>query len=277
MRPGARVLADSRIACFYTHCRRKEKAKFLLFRTGALVECCRSVPWVAAKWYPRPIHTPECAAPPRGSTVRGWPELQCTVSSGGPQVMKVVGSSRGWSPMRTLHPRPAPHAPPAPLPHSPPAQVLADCGVDASRVRFVSCDFAEESWMARLREEGFDPARATCFIWEGVTMYLTRAQVEWTLRQVTACAPGSVIGFDYLDAAWALAPALVKAMARLGEPWQFGMAPAEAGPLVEGQGLQVAEHVQHAELAARYLPKHADGRPTGYLDDFGGFLLATRA
>ena len=39
----------------------------------------------------------------------------------------------------------------------------------------------------------------------------------------------------------------------------------------------VLDHLKYKEVIRRYLAKHSDGRPIGFLDDFGGFMLvATR-
>jgi len=46
---------------------------------------------------------------------------------------------------------------------------------------------------------GYDPKKVTCFIWEGVTYYITGDAVDQTLRFIAArSAPGSTVVFDYI-------------------------------------------------------------------------------
>jgi hypothetical protein len=54
----------------------------------------------------------------------------------------------------------------------------------------------------------------------------------------------------------------------------FGLAGDEPVELVESKGMDVVEHLKHKELVKRYVPTHFDGRPIGWLNDFGGFVLA---
>jgi methyltransferase (TIGR00027 family) len=79
--------------------------------------------------------------------------------------------------------------------------ILARAGVDARRVTFVAADFAREDWFQNLIAAGFDPGKATFFLWEGVTMYLDRKSVESTLRKIAGMGPGSVVAFDYFSTA----------------------------------------------------------------------------
>ena len=74
---------------------------------------------------------------------------------------------------------------------------LAEAHVDASGVTFVSADFEREDWLDNLIARGFDPQRKSLFVWEGVTMYLSREGIESTLRKIARCAPGSVLAFDH--------------------------------------------------------------------------------
>ena len=54
----------------------------------------------------------------------------------------------------------------------------------------------------RCAAAGHDPARATTWIWEGVVMYLTRADIEATLAVVARrSAPGSRLVVLYLSPA----------------------------------------------------------------------------
>jgi methyltransferase (TIGR00027 family) len=90
----------------------------------------------------------------------------------------------------------------------------------AREVRFVPVDFTRDSLDDKLAAAGHDPTRLTAWIWEGVVMYLTRAEVEATLDVV---ARRSVAG-SRLMIAYA-APGLLVPLAgflvkRLGEPFR---------------------------------------------------------
>jgi methyltransferase (TIGR00027 family) len=75
--------------------------------------------------------------------------------------------------------------------------MLQKAGIDSSRVTYVPADFEREDWFEKLVAAGFEPAKPTFFLWEGVTPYLSRKAVESTLRTIADTAPGSVVAFDY--------------------------------------------------------------------------------
>ena len=75
---------------------------------------------------------------------------------------------------------------------------LAAAGVDAAHVNFVEVDFATEHWYEKLEAAGYDPAKKTLFLWEGVTLYLGEEDVRNTLREMTAnSAGGSVVAAGF--------------------------------------------------------------------------------
>ena len=152
--------------------------------------------------------------------------------------------------------------------------LLDEIGGVPEETRFVTCDFSRESWRDRLATEGFDPAIPTCLVWEGVTMYIEEAAVRQTLAEVKALPPGSIIGFDVVDADWGLSPKIQKMMRRSGEPWLFGLKAGQERAWVEEQGLAVLDELRYEELLARYMPEDARGRTLGACGEFGCFLLA---
>jgi methyltransferase (TIGR00027 family) len=107
-------------------------------------------------------------------------------------------------------------------------EMLAKAGIDSSAVTFVAADFEQEDWLARLVDSGFDPAKPTLFLWEGVMVYLERAAVEDTLRTIASTAKGSVVMFDYFTTEatesnalyWRYGRAATRAA---GEPFKFGI------------------------------------------------------
>jgi len=65
-------------------------------------------------------------------------------------------------------------------------------------VRFVSINFERESIQAVLERAGHDRTRPTCWIWEGVVMYLTRDAMRATLADIAGrSAPGSTLIVNY--------------------------------------------------------------------------------
>ncbi len=151
--------------------------------------------------------------------------------------------------------------------------LLAELGLADAGTRYVSCDFTSQHWLERLCEAGFDPSLPTCVVWEGVTMYLTRAQVQENLRAAAGLAPGSVVGFD-LFGPWCLAEWIRNASKRSGEPFQFGLSDGEVDAFVQDQGLTVLDHLGHEQVRARYLPQGPGGRDAGLVGDFGTFVVA---
>lgn len=95
------------------------------------------------------------------------------------------------------------------------------------RVQYIEVDFARPQWIASLTASSYDPALKTIFIWEGVTLYLSEADVRATLAAIKAnTAAGSVVLLD-LYAARFLALAGRGAAGRTlevtGEPLRFGL------------------------------------------------------
>jgi methyltransferase (TIGR00027 family) len=65
-------------------------------------------------------------------------------------------------------------------------------------VVFASIDFEKESLATVLDRAGYDRSRKTCWIWEGVVMYLTRDAMHATLAAIARIsAPGSTLIVNY--------------------------------------------------------------------------------
>jgi len=113
---------------------------------------------------------------------------------------------------------------------------------------------------ARLAEAGHDVRAPTFTIWEGVTMYLTEQAIDASLRAIHAwSAPGSQLAMTYFARARLTKPSLptrfVSAVvARVGEPWQWGWAPAELPGYFAERGFAVERDVTMAEAARELLP-----------------------
>ena len=78
---------------------------------------------------------------------------------------------------------------------------LESASIPSGHVSFVSIDFDKESVFERLIESGYDPTKKTLFLWEGVTLYLSEANVRKTMQDVrNKAAVGSVLLADiYAD------------------------------------------------------------------------------
>lgn len=74
----------------------------------------------------------------------------------------------------------------------------AGLGPAIGEVAFVPIDFEREPLDSVLDAAGHDRASPTCWIWEGVVMYLTRAAVRTTLETIAErSAPGSTLIVNY--------------------------------------------------------------------------------
>jgi len=75
---------------------------------------------------------------------------------------------------------------------------LAELPPPAGMVSFVSIDFERESLGTVLDRAGHDSSSPTCWIWEGVVMYLTRTAMRATLDGIASrSAPGSTLIVNY--------------------------------------------------------------------------------
>jgi methyltransferase (TIGR00027 family) len=133
-------------------------------------------------------------------------------------------------------------------------------------VQYVPVDFAKDELAAALTTAGWEPARASTFVWEGVTNYLTEADVAKVLAFVARSAPGTRLVFTYIHRGvidgtgrFEGADTLVSNVKRLGEPWTFGLHPDELAAFVARFGLELEENIGADDYRQRYL---ADG-PAG--------------
>jgi methyltransferase (TIGR00027 family) len=126
-------------------------------------------------------------------------------------------------------------------------------------VRRVPIDFERTSIAKRLATAGFDRTRRAFFVWEGVSMYLTREAVQATLATVARLAPpGSEIAFDAwfllddpgLRSTWhRLSPNL---LSLLGEPVTFSLHPEDAEPFLGRLGFELCDVARARDLERRY-------------------------
>jgi methyltransferase (TIGR00027 family) len=144
---------------------------------------------------------------------------------------------------------------------------LRTSGVASAHVTYVPVDFERHSLEERLLAARFDPASPACFLWEGVTMYLSTEAVDAMLAFVARAARRSSIAFDYMfrDAIahpdrYPGVPEQVRLVTRAGEPYVFGIDPNGAEAFLAERGLILASQVLPDELATLYLARRDGGR-----------------
>jgi methyltransferase (TIGR00027 family) len=121
----------------------------------------------------------------------------------------------------------------------------------AQELRFVPVDFTRDRLEDALAAAGHDPARPTTWLWEGVVMYLERADIEATLRVVQArSAPGSQLVILYTS------PSLIRKAAGVvlglvGEPFHSAFSAEEMRALLAGFGFSVVHDDDLACIASR--------------------------
>ena len=121
----------------------------------------------------------------------------------------------------------------------------------AKDLRFVPVDFTRDRLEDALAAAGHDPARPTTWLWEGVVMYLERADIEATLRVVQArSAPGSRLVILYTS------PSLIRQVGGLvlglvGEPFHSAFSAEQMRSLLRGFGFSVVADDDLAGIATR--------------------------
>jgi methyltransferase (TIGR00027 family) len=131
-----------------------------------------------------------------------------------------------------------------------------------ANVAYVAVDFVREDLGAALLEAGYNPAERTFFIWEGVTNYLNAIAVDATLRLIASdSGPGSRLSFTYIhrglldgSARFPGSEPWVKAVQGAGEPFTFGLHPAELRAYLAERGLRLLSDISTAEALKRYRP-----------------------
>jgi methyltransferase (TIGR00027 family) len=123
--------------------------------------------------------------------------------------------------------------------------------------RVVRADLTDD-WTGALTSAGFSPSRPAAFLLEGLLMYLREQDVERLLASLSAIATqgswfaGDVINDHMLTSGFTAS--MLKALERLGCPWQFGMAHPESYVARFGWTATV---VLPGDPAAQYGPRFA--------------------
>jgi methyltransferase (TIGR00027 family) len=132
----------------------------------------------------------------------------------------------------------------------------------AGDVRFVPVDFERDDLDQALAAVGHDPTLPTTWIWEGVVMYLSLADIEATLSVVSRrSAPGSRLIILYHSPALFLT--LVGILVRqLGEPLRSSQTAAEMEALLGRHGFRVLKDENMPTIGAAISPELVTGTKT---------------
>lgn len=132
-------------------------------------------------------------------------------------------------------------------------------------LHFVSVDFEISSWWEQLINAGFDNSKRAVIACTGVTLYLTKAAILATLRQLATLAPGSTIAMTFylplarLDEEDRFLQEIAEKGARAaGTPFISFFTPEEMLALATGAGFKNAEIVSSKDLDKRYFAGRTD-------------------
>ncbi|MCG5262232.1 class I SAM-dependent methyltransferase [Cupriavidus gilardii] len=133
----------------------------------------------------------------------------------------------------------------------------------------VPADLQHASLQDALETAGFRSDQPACFVWLGVTPYLTDAAIDSTLRYVASRPAGTRIVFDYRVDAGVLPPFervmaahMAEQVAALGEPWLSEFVPEQLVQGLTAMGFADVTDLDAPTLNARYFARRKDGLQT---------------
>jgi methyltransferase (TIGR00027 family) len=138
---------------------------------------------------------------------------------------------------------------------------LRRAGTGLKGVAFVPVNFEIDNLGRALLDAGYRPEHPTLFLWEGVTQYLSTDAVDGTLSTIHDLAPmGGYVVFTYVDSAaldkgpspFPEAGKWLREVNKRGEPWIFGVIPADLAGFLTQRGLRLLDDLSTAEAGARY-------------------------
>ena len=138
-------------------------------------------------------------------------------------------------------------------------ETLKKASIKHDWVTYIPVDYANESWVEKLFEAGFDKTRKTLFLWQSVSLYLEANIVKETLEDMAdLCVDESVIAQDFYSKAYSLgeysfiAKRNMSLIERMGEPAKFGIdmsddPKAAVESFLKECGLKMTEYIQFGE------------------------------
>lgn len=139
-------------------------------------------------------------------------------------------------------------------------------------VTLVGVDFATDDVTEQLERSGFVRGLTTLVLWEGVTNYLNAQAVAGTFAAIASLVgPGSPVVFTYIDRAildgthaFEGADASRRAVRRVGEPYTFGLDPADVRDYLSRFGFELVSDDPVSDLAPRYYAGRRSPKVYGY-------------
>lgn len=133
-------------------------------------------------------------------------------------------------------------------------------GADPGRVRFLPVDLETADLEKAVRAAGFESDTRTLVIWEGVTNYLSADAVDRSLAAIADLAGSDgMLLFTFVhsrvldgSAEFPEARRWVRSVARVGEPWTFGLDPAELAVFLASRGYELVWEESTAAAGRRY-------------------------
>jgi methyltransferase (TIGR00027 family) len=151
------------------------------------------------------------------------------------------------------------------------ARLLDRDGQLPTNVTYVPFDLLEEGVGGPLERAGFQPGLKSVFIWEGVLSYLNPEAVDQTLAWITRVgAPASRLVYTYVDVALLKdggedEPPWSAQVARVGEPFRYGLDPAKMEDFLGARGLKPIWDMSTAEaLSGGPRVKGGENAPSFY-------------
>ena len=146
-------------------------------------------------------------------------------------------------------------------------RVEAALGGAPANLAYAPIDFTRESLGEVLRAAGFQRGRRSCFICEGVSMYVPEQGMKETLRAIAAeSAPGSALLLEYLNRGGLelltkYPTGMIRNAFDWGEPFVFGVPDGRDRDYFLELGFEVGETLKigNPETVKRYA-MHQDGR-----------------
>jgi methyltransferase (TIGR00027 family) len=141
---------------------------------------------------------------------------------------------------------------------------VAELPAPIGTVKFVSMDFERDSLDAVLGRAGHDASSPTCWIWEGVVMYLTIEAMRSTLAAISSrSARGSTLIVNYHTAHRRF---FAKLLFRLiGEPQIRALTPAEMAAELHSAGFVVREDSSILDWNAKFASGQAEVAAAAYM------------
>lgn len=128
---------------------------------------------------------------------------------------------------------------------------LSDLPPATGSVTFISMNFETESLSSVLARSGHDRSAPTCWIWEGVVMYLTRDAMRSTLVDIASrSAPGSTLIVNYHTEQRRIFAKLIFRL--IGEPQISAWTPEEMAMDLHSAGFEVTEDSGMLDWNARF-------------------------